>query len=254
MIMDRKTNSNRRFYIVITVAAIVVIAAILVGSTLQTRQTAYDSLANTNKTVINRIDEYSEKTAEEIEETGSVLLRKAYAFRQLLDANGGIVSDEQLKRFVEDQHLYDALLFDKSGKAFMSAHPEGIGFDLNAYDATRYYLDIFKDNSKEIIEIAAVDVDGDGDGGNYNYVAIASTDGKFIIEVIDDANDVENAMARVDVDEVAKGMTCDYSAKTLVLYGDKVVSSNDESLVGKSIEELGIPEEEKGNITFDGSL
>ena len=249
----KKHARSRLFIIIITAVMIIASVAVIVGNTRRSKQAAFDSLDNITRTVINRIDDYSGKVSEEIEETGSVLLRKAYAFRQMLDINGGEISAEQLRQFVDEQHLHDALLFDESGKAFVSVFPEGIGFDLNAYDATRYYLDIFKDNSIEIIEIAAIDADGDGDGGNYNYCAIASKDGKYIIEITDDANDVENALAKVSVDEVARGLMCDYSARTMVIRGGKIISSNDETLIGT---ESGIPGlaggPAEGSCVFDG--
>ena len=248
-----KLNSRRIIIIIMTIVMLIASLAVLVFNTLQYRRTALNSLDIVNSTVINRIDEYSEQVSEEIDRTGSILLRKAYAFRQLVEMNDGEISMEQLKRFVEEQHLNDALLFDESGKATMSYFPVGIGFDLNAYDETRYYLNIFKDKDLAIIEIAAVDVDGDGDGGNYNYCAVGTADGKHIIEVVDDANDVENALAKVSVDEVAKGLMCDYSARTMVIHSGKVISSNDADLIGRDAGGFGIPEGVlQGLVEFDG--
>ena len=249
----KKHISNRLFTVILTAVLIIAIAAVIVSDTRQGIKETLGTLDNVNKTVINSIDDYSEKVTEKIGETSSVLLRKAYAFRQLIETNGGEISGQQLKKFVEEQHLHDALIFDESGKAFMSVYPEGIGFDLNAYDATRHYMDIFKDNSIEIVEISAVDADGDGDGGNYNYCAVSAENGKYIIEVTDDANDVESAILKVSVAEVARGMTCDYNARTMVIKDGRIVSANDEALIGRDAGAFEMSgDSAKGSGTFDG--
>ena len=223
---------------------VALLISIIVVFLLQTWLTS----SNNTKSAIEKLETVAEKldsNDKEIERltqnVGENNLAKSRAFADLLAEDPEIVGNEERLNEICNRLMVNELhIIDDKGIIVSSTVPAYIGFDMGSGEQSAAFLVILNDPEIEIVQEPMMNA---AEGKVTQYIGVARKDAPGFVQVGIEPEVMTQALASTAVDVVLKEF--DYGTEGYVWAVNKsdgtVAAHKNESLVGRSAAEVGLP-------------
>lgn len=224
--------------------AVALIVNIAVAAFIQMLVSRQNNTSNSYKS-LETVKERLVKNNEDIENLKATLgennLAKSRAFADMLAADGSILEDpKKLEEIKERLMVYELHVIDADGIITHSTISDYIGFDMNSGEQSAAFMPIAKDPTLEIVQEPTLNAAA---GIMMQYIGVARKDAPGLVQVGIRPEVLENMLAGTEMNVVLNAIGfgesgCIYAADAAE---GTVISCPDESMIGKSAEEAGIP-------------
>lgn len=245
---------TRSLCICMAAALLINIAIVALLQMVVMEQTHTESSNERLETVKESLQTNDENIAQLTEALGENNLAKTRAFADLLAKDESILEDMARMEEVKDRLMVEELhVIDKEGIITHSTIEDYIGFDMNSGEQSAAFMPIADDPSIELVQEPTVNAAA---GIVMQYIGVARKDAPGLVQVGIRPEVLENMLKGTQIDVVLRGI--DFGDKGFVYavdsYSGDILAYPEESLIGASAQEAGIPMEAgKGSAKFNGT-
>ncbi|MEG2769827.1 MAG: HAMP domain-containing methyl-accepting chemotaxis protein, partial [Oscillospiraceae bacterium] len=234
------------------IIAIAMLVTILVAFTLQTfssYKNAKDELDYLLTDVALELQKNDASTLELMESMKSDYLARARAFADIVAADPEVLkSSSQLNQIMKRLDVDELNVTDEKGVIRWGTVSDYFGFDMATTDQTAPFVPILKDKKMELVQ------EPQPNGAKkilFQYVGVTRTDETGIVQIGMQPRRLEKMLAANVIGNVLKGYDDGTEAVFALNKPDNTVAWHpDESLIGKTAEEIGF---KNGKLPSEGS-
>lgn len=238
---------TKRLSIYMLIAFVVTIAAIFILQTVIIKQSNMAASQSKLEDVQKKLESNEESVKGLKDNLSENNLAKTRAFADILATDPSIANNKDKLNNIKDRLQVNELhIIDENGIITSSTIDDYVGFDMKSGEQSNAFMVIVDDPS---IEIAQEPQTNAAEGILMQYIGVARTDAKGLVQVGVRPEVLENMLANTGIENVIKDI--DYG-ETGYVYAinpndGKILAHKETSLIGKSADEAGYPEDLTGS-------
>lgn len=176
----------------------------------------------------------------------TVLLEKAksLAFSFSLNPRKFLNDKEFLKKWGREAGLSELNIIDDNGKIVASSSDAFVGVDFRGFDETRPYLNLIGKTDAGLVEdIRQSIATENGEVAYVQFAGVSRLDGKGFVQAGHSAARYAEALKTESLDHLADNFKIGETGSVLIVRDNRVISALSGDMRGKSLQDLGFPEE-----------
>lgn len=237
-----KKTLNKRILIACIIALVFMMSALLFVQAAIMKKSAEETAEIRISDIISKLEVNEADTLELVEQLNCDYIAKADAFAEMIKLDPTIIENsEKLNEIMTLLDVEELHVTDDKGVIQWGTVPDYFGFDFSASDQTKEFMPILDDPS---IKIAQEAQPNGAEGKYFQYVSVARQDSKGIVQIGNTPERLQNQIDKNSISNVLSSYTVGNSGYVFaVSKADGTVTAHKNSeLIGKSAEEIGVPE------------